>query len=103
MYYLPCYDSRKQFYGKAKIYEKDNAVYLCSYETIVCAIVNGGTFLRLWPGYSATTMRHINSFLHHFRMPGGGKAWWDAQPLQAVIIVNESDLLLYEALRRVTA
>ena len=99
MYHLPCYDSRKSFYGKAKIYEKGNTVYLCSYETVVAAISEGKVFSRLWPGYSATTMRHVNSFLQHFRMSGGGKAWWDAQPVQARA-VNESDLQLAEAIEK---
>lgn len=33
-------------------------------------------------GYSATTMRHVNSFLSFYDMNGGGKAWWDTQPVE---------------------
>lgn len=71
----PIYD-RKSFYGKATVIEKDNGdVELRSYNTIVARIRNGN-FERLWSGYSATTMRHINSFLRTFGIDGGGKAWW---------------------------
>ena len=70
----------KSFYGKAKVIEKDNGeTVLLSYDTEVCKITSGGEFVRLWSGYSATTMRHINSFLQLVGIAGGGKAWWDAQ------------------------
>ena len=73
-------DGRKSFYGKAIVIEKDNGEkVLQSYNTEVCKITNGGEFVRLWSGYSATTMRHVNSFLDLFNLSGGGKAWWDAQ------------------------
>lgn len=73
-YDLPCFDSRKSFYGKAKVIENDNGEkVLRSYNTEVCKITNGGEFVRLWSGYSSTTMRHINSFLRFFGIAGGGK------------------------------
>lgn len=78
-YDLPCFDSRKSFYGKAKVIENDNGEkVLRSYSTEVCKITNGGEFVRLWSGYSFTTMRHINSFLWFFGIAGGGKSWWDS-------------------------
>lgn len=67
-------DGRKSFYGKAKVLELDNG-------EIVCEITKNGEFVRLWSGYSATTMLHVNSFLQRFGIPGGGKAWWDALPV----------------------
>ena len=71
-------DSPKSFYGKAIIIEKDNGeTVLQSYETEVCKIKSNGEFVRLWGGYSATTMRHVNSFVQLFNIAGGGKAWWD--------------------------
>lgn len=74
-------DGRKSFYGKAVVFEKDNGEkILQSYNTEVCKITSG-EFVRLWSGYSATTMRHVNSFLQRFGIPGGGKAWWDALPV----------------------
>lgn len=73
-------DRRKSFYGKAKVIEKDNGeTVLQSYDTEVCKINPNGEFVRLWDGYSSTTMRHINSFLQFFGISGGGKNWWDAQ------------------------
>lgn len=69
-------DNRKSFYGKAVAIEKDNGdIELKSYDTIVARIRNG-VFERLWYGYSATTMRHINSFINTYGIDGGGKAWW---------------------------
>lgn len=78
------YERAKSFYGKAKVIEKDNGeMVLQSYNTEVCKITSGGEFVRLWSGYSVTTMRHINSFLQLVGIVGGGKAWWDAQKIGA--------------------
>lgn len=76
------YERAKSFYGKAVVIEKDNGEkVLQSYNTEVCKITSGGEFVRMWSGYSSTTMRHINSFLELVGISGGGKAWWDAQPV----------------------
>lgn len=84
IYELRPVDNRKSFYGKAKVIEKDNGeTVLQSYDTEVAKFTSGGEFVRLWSGYSATTMRHVNSFLQSFGIAGGGKAWWDAQPIEA--------------------
>lgn len=73
----------KSFYGKAHIIHKDNGdIVLQSYDTEVCKITKNFEFVRMWDGYSATTMRHVNAFLDCFGIPGGGKAWWTAQPVQ---------------------
>ena len=83
---LPVCDSDrvKSFYGKAKIIETDNGeMILQSYNTEVCKITSSGEFVRLWSGYSVTTMRHINSFLSFVGIAGGGKTWWDAQKIGA--------------------
>ena len=55
------YDSRADFYKKAKILKYNNALYLQSYNTIVAKIENGKVFVNGW--YSQTTARHINEFL----------------------------------------
>ena len=76
---LPCYDSRKSFYGKAKvIISEDNTIFLQSYNTLVCCINPDNTFNKLWDSYSTTTMRHINSFMKHYDIFAGGKKWWDS-------------------------
>ena len=64
---LPCYDGRKSFYGKALVIETENGRYLRSYDTIICFLSYGGSFTKLWDGYSVTTMRHINSFMNFVR------------------------------------
>lgn len=75
-------DGRKRFYGKAKVIEKDGEIILQSYDTFVCMINKSGEFVRMWEGYSVTTMRHINAFIEMFGIPGGGKKWWDALPIE---------------------
>lgn len=71
-------DGRKSFYNKAEAIELDSGdIILRSYDTIVARIHNG-KFERLWNGYSATTMRHVNAFVNAFGITGGGKSWWDA-------------------------
>lgn len=78
IYDLPCMDNRKSFYGKAKIIECKEGRYLQSYNTLVCFLSYGGTFEKLWDGYSNTTMRHINSFMAFVQLARyGGKSWWD--------------------------
>ena len=73
-------DRAKSFYGKAKVIETENGEkVLQSYNTEVCKISCNGEFVRMWEGYSTTTMRHVNSFLSFFGISGGGKAWWEAQ------------------------
>ena len=83
-YELTPTDGRKSFYGKAVVIVEDNGeTVLQSYDTFVCKITKSGEFVRLWSGYSTTTMRHVNSFLQRFGIPGGGKAWWNNQTISA--------------------
>lgn len=76
-YELPCYGREKSFYGKANVEEHDGVKDLISYTTTVCRIDRKGEFHRLWGGYSATTMRHINSFRIMNGMNAIGKSEWD--------------------------
>ena len=87
-YDLPCYFTRKSFYGKAVVIEHDNGEKeLLSYNTIVCKLLPTGEFVRLWPGYSATTMRHVNAFLYHYGYSYGGKTWWDTVTVNTPILL----------------
>ena len=83
-YYLsPICDGRKSYYHKALVIEKDNGEkILKSYDTEVIKITPDNKVIRLWNDYSATTMRHINSFLRLFNIPGGGKKWWLDLPVE---------------------
>ena len=59
----PYYDSAKSFYGKAKVIEIENDVFLVSYATIV-AFYNRETKIAQVVGtFSPTTLRHIKEFL----------------------------------------
>lgn len=56
-------DSRKSFYGKARVTEKtDGSKILTSYTTDVCMIDKNGNFKMLWEGKTQTTSRHIKAF-----------------------------------------
>lgn len=58
----PHYDSRKSFYGKARIItEPDGSQTLISYSTKVAEIKNGKAIV--YGTYSSTTLRHIKEFL----------------------------------------
>lgn len=53
---------QKSFYRKAYILQDENGnLYLQSYDTIVCGIINN-IFKKFWDGYSRTTQNHINDF-----------------------------------------
>lgn len=78
----PICDKAKSFYGRAHVVEWNGKNYLVSYYTTVAMVDENGSFHRLWGGYSATTMRHINSFLHFNKLNGGGKKWWMDQPVE---------------------
>ena len=59
----PYYDSAKSFYGKAKVIEIENEVFLLSYETIVAFYNRETKIAKVVDTYSATTLRHIKEFL----------------------------------------
>ena len=56
------HNGRKSFYGKAIVTEWDGRKTLTSYSTDVARIESDGRFIKLWGGYSVTTMNHINAF-----------------------------------------
>lgn len=69
----PQYDSRKSFYGKAKVYRDDKGhILLMSYSTIVAEITDaiasedGKPHVKVNGWYSSTTARHINDFLYQY-------------------------------------
>ena len=58
--------SRKSFYGKALAIREGNVTKLKSYDTIVAEYNHDTNKMIVKGWYSATTARHINSFLNHF-------------------------------------
>ena len=62
-YELTPNDSRKSFYGKARVEIADNgAETLYSYNTPIIRRNPSGELVKLWDGWSATTGRHIAAF-----------------------------------------
>lgn len=60
-------DSRKSFYGKAKVVDKGNGEYeLISYNTPVACVKDGKVVYADLHKYSVTTDRHIREFLAQF-------------------------------------
>ena len=59
----PYYDGRQSFYGKAKVIEIENDVFLSSYDTIVAFYNKEVRIPQVYDTYSATTLRHIKEFL----------------------------------------
>lgn len=81
---LPILTSQKSFYGKARVYAVadggDHYRTLHSYGTAVASVYTGHdniTYIKkLWGGYSATTMRHVNEFLMQEKFPKlSARAW----------------------------
>ena len=65
--------------GKASYYKGDYGITLRSYWTDVCRI-NRGRFYKMWEGYSATTLNHINEFLTIHGYKGFSKREWIETP-----------------------
>lgn len=70
--------SQKSFYKKAYVLEDEKGnLYLQSYDTIVCGIING-IFKKFWNGYSRTTQTHINEFRNAHNMSAIYKKEWES-------------------------
>lgn len=74
-YELTPTDSRKSFYGKARVIIENGAETLYSYNTAIIRRLSDGSLIRLWDGWSATTGRHISAFC------GLNKKGFNALPL----------------------
>ena len=67
-------DGRKSFYGKAKAIRRGDITQLQSYDTIVAEYDHNSREMNIDDWYSATTQRHINSFLNLFGYPTMSKS-----------------------------
>ena len=75
-------NNQKSFYGKAIVIETETGYKLLkSYETFVCMLDPENKFIRLWGGYSATTSKHVNSFLNLYGLCGLNKKEWNTLPV----------------------
>lgn len=68
IYELPCLDTKKSFYGKAKVIESENVIQLYSYDTLVAQITDGVYEDVYYEHHSMTTNRHIKSFKQFFNV-----------------------------------
>ena len=74
--------TQKSYYRKAFVLQDASGnVFLQSYDTIVCGIVNG-EFVRYWGVYSVTTMNHINDFCKLYNVPTMNKKAWINTPVE---------------------
>lgn len=75
-------DNRQSFYGKAWVEENLNTgtKYLYSYGTLVARLNKDGKLTRCWGGWSATTSRHVDSFVGR-KM---SKREWESLPVVRV-------------------
>ena len=64
--------------GRAMILKTENGAILVSYKTEV-AEVEDGKFIKLWNGFSNTTLKHINIFRSLYNMPPISKHDWIMQ------------------------
>lgn len=69
----PIHDSRKSFYGKAKVRTEGNRSTLISYSTEVAYIENRKAVVL--DTYSSTTLRHIKEFLQQSGFQVGTKSF----------------------------
>lgn len=78
IYELKPITSQKSFYGKAYVLEDEKGnLFLKSYDTIVCGIING-KFKKFWDGYSKTTITHVNDFRNAYDMKTLYKKDWES-------------------------
>lgn len=89
-YDLPCRDGRKSFYGKARVTENGDLVTLTSYHTNICTYDRSiHTLTKLDPVATATTRRHVRSFLAQFGLAPMDNDTWDRLPLHTPVDVWE--------------
>ena len=69
------------FNGRALVIPTNTGHILKSYYTEVAEIRNG-EFIRLWDGFSVTTLKHINLFRSHFGFNTIGKREWIEMPVE---------------------
>lgn len=85
-------NGQKSFGGKAQIAKSEHIDVLYSYSTPIATIVrtsNGGSnFVRLWGGYSLTTMRHINDFRSLYGLDAINKKQWCEMPVNVIVVDN---------------
>lgn len=88
IYEIQPHNGRKSFYGKARVEELNSVKTLISYQTKVCRIDENGHFIKLWNGYSVTTMNHINAFRIMNGLETMGKKEWEGMATEEQVITH---------------
>lgn len=81
---LPAFgQSQESFWGKAEVEARGDALVLYSYGTEVARIDGSGKLVRVWPDYSATTLRHVSAFARYYgvRDTNLSKSEWQKMPV----------------------
>lgn len=76
---------QKSFYGKAIVENFDNNKILYSYGTRILTINGKGQITKNWSGWSATTAKHINSFLYANNKKTLNKKEWEVLPVGEIL------------------
>lgn len=64
--------------NRALVIKDGNTVYLQSYDTIILSVdISTGTIKKMWDGYTATTLKHVNAFLKGFNGLQFNKKSWE--------------------------
>ena len=64
--------------NRAVVIKDGNTVYLQSYDTIILSVnIATGKIKKLWDGYTATTLKHVNAFLKGFNGQQFNKKSWE--------------------------
>ena len=64
--------------NRAIVIKDGNTVYLQSYDTLVLSVnIATGKIKKLWDGYTATTLKHVNAFLKGFNGLQFNKKSWE--------------------------
>ena len=74
------FQSNKSFYGKAHVRIENGEAILRSYNTDVCKVDRNNNFVKLWNGYSKTTLAHVVAFCDYYGFEYGNKKWWMELP-----------------------
>lgn len=67
--------SLDSFNGRALIIPTESGYILKSYYTEVCKVVNG-EFIKVWDGFSVTTLKHVNIFREFLGLDALNKREW---------------------------
>ena len=67
----------RNIYGQAKVFKKGVTFYLVSYETVIATYTEKGGLKRTWPGYSRTSLAHLNYFNAYMNLQRLSGATWE--------------------------